>query len=160
MHYTLGQPDQGRLPSHIAVISHRCAAHCALGRLLDAARHALVAAHVRQTSLEQYAPKGAPKVLVENRIDGRIEGGVHVAEPECNRERNVRYVAHRARGLRNVQDEERQPARNETAHDQAEDQRGALLLLARNATFLLFGIARLWHFGQGRLQFGQFDVLL
>lgn len=143
------------------MISHRCAAHGALRGLFDAARHATIAAHVRQTSLKQYAPERAPKVLVENRVDRRIQCRVHVPEPKGYREGHIRYVTCRTRRLRDVQYEERQPARNETAHNQAQNQGGAFLLLARNATLLLFGITRFHRFRrQHRLQFGHLDVRL
>jgi hypothetical protein len=70
------------MPQIASVEGRSCAHHGLLGGLLDGARHALVAAQVGQTSLEQDATKGAPKVLVEDGVDGRIERAVHVAEPE------------------------------------------------------------------------------
>lgn len=148
------------LASHIPVVAHWCAAHGALRCLLDAARHATIAAHIRQTSLEQNAPERAPKVFIEDGVNCRIQCRVHVPQPEGYREGHVRYVTARTRRLRDVQYEERQPTRYETAHNQTQNQCGTLLFLARNATLFLFGIARFhWLRRQRRLQFSQLNRL-
>lgn len=103
---------------HAMPIAHGCAAHGTFGSLLDARINAPVTAHVGQTSLEQDASEGASEVLVEDGIDGRIQGRVHVAQPECNRKCRFRNIAMRTtRRHQNIQKEEWQPAGNEAAHD-------------------------------------------
>jgi len=103
-------------------IAHGCAAHGTFGCLLDAGVNAPVTAHIGQTSLEQDAPEGASEVLVEDGIDGRIEGRVHVAQPEGDGEGRLRDVAVAATCRhQDVQEEERQPAGDEAAHDQAQN---------------------------------------
>lgn len=144
------------------MIAHLCAAtHRAFGRPRDAPINARVAAHICKASLEQYTPKGASEIFVEYGVDRWIQGRVHVAQPKCNVERRLGNVAFGAHRRQNVQEEERQPARDEAAHDQAEDERGAFLLFAGDAPLLLFRVALLLYFRNGRLEFGALgDVLV
>lgn len=64
----------------------------------------------------------------------RIESGVDVAKPECKGEAPRLNVARLADGSQQVEEEERQPARYESAHDEAEDECGALLPLTADPT--------------------------
>lgn len=99
-------------------IAHGCAAHGTFGSFLDARINAPVTAHVGQTSLEQDASEGPSEVLVEDGIDGRIEGRIHIAQPKCNGKRRLRNIAMTTTGWhQNIQKEEWQPAGNEAAHD-------------------------------------------
>lgn len=95
------------------------------------------------SSFEQHAPEAAPEVLVEYRVYDRIDGRVHVAQPEGDGESLRRYVAHRTQRLQYVHEEERKPARDERAHDEAEYERGALLLLPGDAPLLALGVTGL-----------------
>lgn len=98
-------------------------------------------------SFEQHAPEAAPEVLVEYRVDDRVDGRVHVAQPKGYGERLRRYGAHGAQRRQYVHEEERQPARDERAHDQAQYKRGAFLFFARDPPLLALWVARL---GPGR----------
>lgn len=101
--------------------------------------------------------KGATEVFIEDSIDDGIESRVHVAEPECEGERHLRNLEIREYGLNNVEKEEWQPASNEAAHDEAQNECGTLFLLSRNAPALALGIAGFG--GRRRLLFG-FDGIL
>lgn len=149
-------------PHIVCVIAHLCAAtHWAFGRLSDTSINARVAAHICKASLEQYTPKGASEIFVEYRIDRWIQCRIHIAQPKCNVECRFGNVAFGAHRRQYVQKEERQPARNEAAHDQAQDERGAFLFFAGDASLLLFWVALLLYFRYGRLQFGAFgDVFV
>jgi hypothetical protein len=103
---------------------------------------AFVAAHVRQTSLEQDPPERPAEVLVEDGVDDGIEGRVHVPQPEGRREGDARNVTDQSQ---DVHEEEGQPAGDEGAHDQTEDQGGSLLLLPGDPPLLALGIPRLLH---------------
>lgn len=63
----------------IHAVTQRCAAQGTFGGLLDAGMNAPITAHIGQTSLEKDAPKSTPEVLVEDGVNGRIEGGIHIA---------------------------------------------------------------------------------
>ena len=85
---------------------------------------------------EQYPAERAAKVLVEDGVDERVQRGVHVAEPERDDERLRGYFDAREQWFRDVEDEERQPAGDEAAHDETEYQRGSFLLLSRQSPLL------------------------
>lgn len=59
-----------------------CTADRTFRRLFDAPGNATVAAHVRQTSLEEDPAKGPPEVLVEDGVNGRVQCRVHVTQPK------------------------------------------------------------------------------
>lgn len=88
------------------------------------------------SSFEQHAPEAAPEVLVEYRIDDRVDGRVHVAQPEGDGESLRRYVAHGTQWRQYVHEEERKPTGDERAHDEAENERSALLLLPGDTPLL------------------------
>lgn len=96
---------------------------------------------------EQDASKRSAKVLIEDCVDDRIEGGIHVSEPEGNGETPRSHVARRTQRLQDVQEEKGQPAENEGAHDQAENQCRSLLLFSRDSPLLPLRISHLlrWH---------------
>lgn len=103
---------------HAMPIAHGCAAHGTFGSLLDARINAPITAHIGQTSLEQNASKGAPEVLVEDGINGRIECRIHVAQPEGNRKSGIGYFAMITTCRhQDIEEKEWQPASNEAAHD-------------------------------------------
>lgn len=54
--------------------------------------YALVAAHVGQTSLKQYPPKRSSEVLIEDRVNNRIQCRIHVSQPESGREGKSRNL--------------------------------------------------------------------
>jgi len=95
------------------------------------------------SSFEQHAPEAAPEVLVEYRVYDRVDGRVHVAQPEGDGERLRWYVAHRTQRLQYVHEEERKPTGDERAHDEPEYERGALLLLPGDAPLLALGVSGL-----------------
>lgn len=57
----------------VHVVTHGCAAHSTFGCLFDTGMNAPIAAHIGQTSLEEYTAKCSSKVLIEDGIDGRIQ---------------------------------------------------------------------------------------
>jgi len=89
-----------------------------------------------------------PEVLVEDGVDDRVQRRVAVAQPEGEGEspaldaaRRQRAVfADRADGADAVEEEEREPAGDEAAHDEAEDEGRAPLLLPRDPLLLLLGV--------------------
>lgn len=109
------------------------------------------------TSLEKDSAEGASKVLVENSVDDGIEGRVHVAQPEGEGECEIWNIAASLAGrYEDVQEEEWQPARNETSHYNAQNQRRPFLLLPRYSPLLLLRIARpLVRLINHRLQFAR-----
>lgn len=68
-----------------------------------------------------------PEILVEDGVDDRIEGRVDVAEPKGEGKAPGLDVALRAHGRQEVEEEEREPARDEGPHDEAQDEGGPLL---------------------------------
>lgn len=121
-----------------------------------ARRPGTATAERRQTSFEQDAAKRTPEVLVEHGVDDGVEHRVHVAQPEGDGEGLLRDVAEGAEGREDVEQEEGQPARNERAHDEPQDERGPLLLLARQPPLLPLRVAldrprRLHHLHDGLL---------
>lgn len=69
----------------------------------------------------QETSEGVSEVSIPQGVDDRVEGGVEVPHPEERRFDGVRPVAVRpAEGGRQVPDEERHPAEEEGAHDDAE----------------------------------------
>lgn len=127
--------------------------------MVSASGQDTTAAQRRQTSFKEDTAERPPEVLVEHSVDDGVEHGVHVAKPEGDGERLVRDGAPRAERSEDIEREEGQPARNEGAHDEAQDERGPLLLLARQAPLLplwvpLGGPRRLHHFHHGLLAAG------
>lgn len=98
----------------------------------------LVAAHIRQTSLKQDAPERPPEVLVEDRIDDGIERRIHVSQPKGRGERDAGNVVGQSQY---IHEKERQPAGDERAHDQSQNQRCSFLFFPRDPTLLSFRIA-------------------
>ena len=88
------------------------------------------------------------KIFVEDGVDHRVEGRIAVPEPKCEREAPALNAARRQRtvladgadGADAVEKEEGEPARDEAAHDQAQDQRGPTLLLPCNSFLLHHGV--------------------
>lgn len=104
--------------------------------------YALVAAHISQTSLEQYPPERSSEVLVEDGVNDRVQRRIHVPQPEGGRECEPRYLNLQSEY---VHEKERQPACDERPHNQPQDQRRSLFLLPRDSPLLPLGIPRLLH---------------
>ena len=108
------------------------------------------AAQVRvQPRLSEENPlESLPEVLVEDGVDDRVQRRVAVAEPEREREspalhaagRQWAVFADRADRADAVEEEEGEPASDEAAHDEAEDEGGASLLLPRYPLLLLLRV--------------------
>ena len=103
---------------------------------------------VRRRLPEENPLESLPEVLVEDGVDDRVERRVAVAEPEGEGEapalhatRRQRAVfADRADGADAVEEEEGEPAGDEAAHDEAEDEGRAPLFLPRYPLLLLLRI--------------------
>lgn len=121
-------------------------------------KQALTVCCQRAVSLEHNSAERATKVLIEHRVDDWVHRGVRVAEPERHGERLVRDVHVREQRLHDVQQEERQPAEDEAAHDQSEDERRSFLLLPGQTAFFAFGVSRLGRFRLYRLLADRSDL--
>jgi len=98
-------------------------------------------------SFKQYPAEGAAEVLVEYGVYERIQRRIHVAEPESDHEGLRGYLKLGEEGLDDVKDKEGQPASDEAAHYEAQDQGCAFLLLSRQSPLLSLRIARLRRLG-------------
>lgn len=66
---------------------------------------------------KKYPTKSPAEILVENGVDDRIEGRVHVAKPESDGKSGRWDGAHLAHRREDVHEEKRKPARDERAHN-------------------------------------------
>lgn len=93
---------------------------------------------------EEDSPERSSEVLIEDGVYDRIEGRVHVAQPEGDGEGEVRNGAGGAAdGVEDVQEEEGEPTGDERTHDEAEDERRSLLLFPRQPPLFSLWISNL-----------------
>jgi len=93
-----------------------------------AAGAARLARRAAKLATEDNVGKGLAELLVERRVDQRVDGGGDEAEPDEQYLHARRHRAARTRRVRQVQAEERRPADEEAGEHQAQHA-GRLLLI-------------------------------